>query len=1460
MSDERPDPDMTIQIAGHRFDPLAGDPDLPGDLVDADEPVDPTHYLVQLNGPPTREQRETLQRRHRLAMDHYVGGQAYLERIDPARLERVGRDELVRAVVRYQPGFKISPDIGQQDFRTDERSAVDGLLVWVVLFPIAEPDTAAGRIRELGGDVRHVVDVRELGGPARVQAVFSDADQLRAVARLEEVRWIEEVGEIIDDSVGAATTNHSGTSGTSATWGAGLDGEGQIIGVIDAGLPDINHCFFQDPVDNAPGPSHRKIIANRNGSGSHWHSTFAAACAAGDDFNNPGTGGQRGGAWAARLVCGRNGEVFSGSALAEFTEAASFGAVIHTNSWHEDNTNGSNQAIYSQMSVDTDQFCWNNEDHLVLGSSGNTATPPEEQGAPGTAKNAICVTAAMADPNENSVGDGNPGPTADGRRKPDLVGVGCGITSAQDGTACGTVARGCATSWATPQMAACAALTRQYFTEGWYPTGTLQPHHAFVPSGALLKAMLLNSTRNMTGVGGGYPNNTEGWGIVRLDDVLHLDGDALDLRVWDTRNVDGLATGETAEHHVDVATNTQRLKVTLVWTEPPSANGATTPLVNDLDLEVVSPGGTQTFRGNDFSGGVSTTGGAADSTENVETVLVNAPAPGDWTIRVVASAVNVGNPGQGYAVVVTADLIDAPATTGTQDTLVVRAQFSDVAFEPSLPNLQNVMTDVAAYIDEVSYGQTSVAPAYRGPIMLDHPKSYYYHSERNLLVELAEEVIAKLVGAEPDVFTGDPADPADDIDRIIIVTNDVNFTDDWATTGPWPYSLPGGLSSPISVSVQSYANGAARFTHGFLHQVGLVDLYAHPGVVFPRPYVDEWDNMAGLFQNVHPLVWSKERAAWVTGHGSTIEYIQRPAAGSSYTGTNPIRLYLQESTATNRKAIALGLTEGAAMIGQENAFYFVEARSNSLGGFDDSLPESGVLVYYVNELIPQGEGPVIVRDDVLATTGLADAALEIGDTLSIPGTGITIEVLAGTGGAAYDIDLSYTPPVTDYNVRITRGDTIDGKFYNYFSPDVWVDSPRNGYTLSGGPPAHADRDDPVIGEINRVYARIWNDGPATAYDFDIRFRISEPYHTVGGTADFDKFVGIAHVDSLAPGSSVNRYVNWTPADDGESHACLMVDIINLVGTDTNPNDHAAQENLTKATSVTASPFHPVDYSFRLTNPYDEPALFYFRADGAPPDWSVVLSPRKILLQPGEEIGGVAKITPPEDAKVCTSEMIQVTSWTPRGDTLINVGGGVVQVDLRRRTTMTLDVDTGRCTGEDLEELFERLRHEKRNDAILRAAWWKLAKERHGDAREEEISAAFALLTSQPPVSGALTASSVLREWDRLFARTGDQEPEKVDPEELIRDCMRVTAAGCTNPPHPHEKITVKFVHPDGTVEYQEVETDEHGCFEAFVVSVEDGSWSVTAEYPGTDCDGPATAGPRTIVTNCDCRKKDEREG
>lgn len=166
----------------------------------------------------------------------------------------------------------------------------------------------------------------------------------------------------------------------------------------------------------------------------------------------------------------------------------------------------------------------------------------------------------------------------------------------------------------------------------------------------MLKAMLINSAVDMDDVAG-YPNGLEGWGVIRLQNVLFFEDEARNLKVEDNRA--GISTTETHQHEFIVADGGKvaQLKVVLVWTDPPPHQGALARLVNDLDLVVVSPNGTQTLLGNVFERGASRTGGYADRVNNVEVVLKKNPMPGKWTVKVLGTAVN-GGP-QPYALVMT---------------------------------------------------------------------------------------------------------------------------------------------------------------------------------------------------------------------------------------------------------------------------------------------------------------------------------------------------------------------------------------------------------------------------------------------------------------------------------------------------------------------------------------------------------------------------------------------------------------------------------------------------------------------------------------------------------------------------------------------------------------------------------------------------------------------------------------
>jgi hypothetical protein len=52
---------------------------------------------------------------------------------------------------------------------------------------------------------------------------------------------------------------------------------------------------------------------------------------------------------------------------------------------------------------------------------------------------------------------------------------------------------------ATPAVAGAATLVRQYFTDGFYPTGAPVAAHAYQPSASLIRAVMVAGAQTMTG-------------------------------------------------------------------------------------------------------------------------------------------------------------------------------------------------------------------------------------------------------------------------------------------------------------------------------------------------------------------------------------------------------------------------------------------------------------------------------------------------------------------------------------------------------------------------------------------------------------------------------------------------------------------------------------------------------------------------------------------------------------------------------------------------------------------------------------------------------------------------------------------------------------------------------------------------------------------------------------------------
>lgn len=639
------DPNRLL-LRGVEFDTRQGEPPMdPGLRIDAYAPGELGYYIVQFVGPVVQAWKDEVQRLGGELLD-YLPNNAFVVRMDDATLGQVSAASFVRWVGIFQPAYKVDSEIGRRTFQDPNRGIPGPRQLVVELFELEDPAAVAPALTALGAQVTRVIDEPSI---KRLE-LLADPALVGLMARLNPVRWIEEVGEITRRNNVTKWVIQSNVQPQTPVWEQGLHGEGQIIGHID-GKIDLNHCSFDDIGGAPPGPAHRKIVGYRSSSGAgppfDSHGTHTAGTAAGDQSPVTGLLGFNGMGYKAKLSFGDLDDITLTNLAPAFVAARADGARIHTNSWGDDGT-----TAYTTWVRDIDLFSQQNEDHLVVFAVTNLANLK----TPENAKNVLAVGASRQAPNQAQHATGGKGPTIDGRRKPEVYAPGQGIQSARSGTACNFIGS-TGTSMATPAIAGAAALVRQYFTEGWYPTGSPNPGDARVPSGSLLKAMLINGAVDMTGVtpgGATYPNDVEGWGRLLLENALFFDGQARGLIVRDVRNASGLGTGGQATIPFTVQSNGQALRVTLVWADRPAAVNAAFAPINNLNLEVAGPGGT--YRGNVFNAttGESVTGGTADPINNLEVVHVKVPAPGNYAVFVKGASVPMGP--QGYAVAITGNV------------------------------------------------------------------------------------------------------------------------------------------------------------------------------------------------------------------------------------------------------------------------------------------------------------------------------------------------------------------------------------------------------------------------------------------------------------------------------------------------------------------------------------------------------------------------------------------------------------------------------------------------------------------------------------------------------------------------------------------------------------------------------------------------------------------------------------
>ncbi|MFM7672180.1 MAG: S8 family serine peptidase [Bacteroidota bacterium] len=537
-------------------------------------------------------------------LGEYVDGLAYraLIGVDPGwqALKALG----VRAAFVFLPEEKISIELAGNSYPSWSVRSAGTVDVWVQysswlsLSQVQQALFSEGfSIRNSRFSKNHWVEVTVDTWRIMTLALLPFVEYVQAVpAPDQEINYNSRVG---------ARANLA--NGPLAMGGRALLGEGLVIGVGDNG-DAFTHTDFTGRV------------MSRFGYGTGQHGVHVSGTFAGGGILSDTLAGY---VPRARIISQFFNHIFDFSPQYVRDE----GMVVTNNSYgaivNECDYNG----LYDIYSRAWDQQAFELPELLHVFAAGNSGTLNSIPYATGfktvlgsyqSAKNVLTVGATQF--NGVIAGFSSRGPVIDGRIKPEIVAQGASVVS----TGFGSYYTNNGTSMSSPAVAGGAALLIQRYR---------QLNNGSNPSNALVKNLLCNGA---TDKGNEGPDYTYGFGWMNLDR-------SLDMMENNRYGSGSMIHGGFALKTFTVAAGQSAMKVMLNWNDPAASMVAYRTLVNDLDLEVITPTGSILLPRilDTVPSKVNLVAGAGvDRINNIEQVTLYNPAPGTYTIRVRGTSVN----------------------------------------------------------------------------------------------------------------------------------------------------------------------------------------------------------------------------------------------------------------------------------------------------------------------------------------------------------------------------------------------------------------------------------------------------------------------------------------------------------------------------------------------------------------------------------------------------------------------------------------------------------------------------------------------------------------------------------------------------------------------------------------------------------------------------------------------------
>jgi hypothetical protein len=497
-----------VRLAAGAFDPLKGVPTVAADL----RTTATRYWLVQVDYPATKAVRTAVEATGADILSS-LPDVTYLVRADAATAAKVTALQGVRWVGMFQPAWKLAPGLdkieGSRKVRVWTHRGING--------------------RAVAPALRRIAGVKVTHASSTLVTVETTKSQLAAIARTDDVVWLEELPQYQLHNANALWVTDTGERDKLAATAPGrLNGAGQTAAVADTGInyiPDENGnaqrafsdctsagvCKRADFVQTTPGwepeelatveatgESHRKMAGyfnldaddpNARSLEGSWHGTHVSGSVAGDYPDANGNYGTRtreadGIAAAARLIF-QDIEADGGLGGLPDDPYTLFGQVYDLDKdgnydpLQDARThNNSYGAIYPEFDggggARTDEFVYDHPDMMVVFSAANSGPDPLSlAGGPQVSKNVItsCASANGRQPMvapDSAASFSSHGPTLDGRIKPDVCTPGQINVSPKGGTVDEDhYLQG--TSMSGPMLVGLVTLVRQYFWDGFGP-------------------------------------------------------------------------------------------------------------------------------------------------------------------------------------------------------------------------------------------------------------------------------------------------------------------------------------------------------------------------------------------------------------------------------------------------------------------------------------------------------------------------------------------------------------------------------------------------------------------------------------------------------------------------------------------------------------------------------------------------------------------------------------------------------------------------------------------------------------------------------------------------------------------------------------------------------------------------------------------------------------------------------